>query len=68
MRFNILDALLQRKGGYVDNANDRGGPTMYGITRTTALQTSAGTWLVSALPMTAYAQLQTLAVSAIMPP
>lgn len=40
MRFNIkaqLDALLQRKGGYVDNANDRGGPTMYGITRTTAL-------------------------------
>lgn len=28
----LLDELVQREGGYVDNAADRGGPTRYGIT------------------------------------
>lgn len=32
----VLDAILSREGGYVDNPDDKGGPTMYGITQITA--------------------------------
>ena len=28
----IIDALIEREGGYVHNPADRGGPTKYGIT------------------------------------
>src|SRR6476661_4133079 len=28
----LLDALIEREGGYVNHPADRGGPTMYGIT------------------------------------
>ena len=28
----IIDTILEREGGYVDNPADRGGPTKYGIT------------------------------------
>ena len=30
----IIDQLIRREGGYVDNPTDRGGPTKYGITMT----------------------------------
>lgn len=29
---DIMSGILQREGGYVDNAADKGGPTKYGIT------------------------------------
>lgn len=32
----IIHALIQREGDYVDHAHDRGGPTRYGITEATA--------------------------------
>ena len=32
----IIDDLIAREGGYVDNPNDRGGPTNWGITLATA--------------------------------
>lgn len=38
----ILDDLIRREGGYVDNPDDRGGPTKYGITIRT-LSTARGT-------------------------
>lgn len=37
---SILDGILTREGGYVDNAADHGGPTKYGIT-----QATLGVWL-----------------------
>lgn len=32
---DIIDEIVRREGGYVDNPNDRGGPTNYGITQDT---------------------------------
>jgi len=32
----LIEAVISREGGYVDNANDRGGPTNYGITEAVA--------------------------------
>lgn len=31
----LIEAVIEREGGYVDHPNDRGGPTKYGITRAT---------------------------------
>jgi lysozyme family protein len=31
-----IEALIEREGGFVDHPNDRGGPTMYGITEAVA--------------------------------
>ena len=33
---NLIDALIDREGGYVDHAADRGGPTCFGITQAVA--------------------------------
>jgi lysozyme family protein len=33
---NMIDALLDREGGYVNNAADKGGPTCFGITEAVA--------------------------------
>lgn len=35
-RDHIIDEVIRVEGGYVNNPNDRGGETKYGITRTTA--------------------------------
>lgn len=35
-RDQLVDALIQREGGYVNNPADRGGPTRYGITQAVA--------------------------------
>jgi lysozyme family protein len=35
----LIDELIAREGGYVNNAADRGGPTIYGITQETARST-----------------------------
>ena len=32
----MIDALIEREGGYVDNAADKGGPTCFGITQAVA--------------------------------
>lgn len=32
----IIDDIIKAEGGYVDHPNDRGGPTMYGITQAVA--------------------------------
>ena len=32
----LIDALIEREGGYVSHASDRGGPTNYGITEAVA--------------------------------
>lgn len=33
---SIIDGVIKAEGGYVDHPNDRGGPTMYGITEIVA--------------------------------
>jgi len=33
---DVIVTLIKKEGGYVDHPSDRGGPTMYGITETTA--------------------------------
>lgn len=33
----MVDALIEREGGYIDNSADRGGPTCFGITEAVAL-------------------------------
>ena len=33
---NLIDALIDREGGYVDHPNDKGGPTCFGITQAVA--------------------------------
>ena len=33
---NLVDALIDREGGFVNNAADKGGPTCFGITETVA--------------------------------
>jgi lysozyme family protein len=33
---NLIDALIEREGGYVNHLSDRGGPTKYGITEAVA--------------------------------
>lgn len=32
----LIDAIIDREGGYVDNSSDRGGPTCFGITEAVA--------------------------------
>ena len=32
---NVIDSIIQREGGFVDNPADKGGPTKYGVTQTT---------------------------------
>ncbi|EBX6544177.1 hypothetical protein DS229_25035, partial [Salmonella enterica subsp. enterica serovar Larochelle] len=32
----IFNAILEKEGGYVNHADDRGGPTNWGITQVTA--------------------------------
>jgi lysozyme family protein len=32
----LIDALIEREGGYVDHPADKGGPTCFGITQTVA--------------------------------
>jgi lysozyme family protein len=32
----LIEELLEREGGYVNHPNDRGGPTIYGITQAVA--------------------------------
>ena len=32
----LIEALIEREGGYVNHPNDRGGPTNYGITEAVA--------------------------------
>jgi lysozyme family protein len=32
----IIEGILGKEGGYVNNPNDKGGPTRWGITQTTA--------------------------------
>lgn len=43
----IIAAIIEREGGYVDNAADRGGPTKFGITAATLAEYRGGT-MVSA--------------------
>lgn len=53
-----ITALLQREGGYVNNTNDKGGPTNFGITQATA--TAAGfKQPVSQMPRSAAVQIYT---------
>lgn len=33
---NLIDAVIDREGGYVDHPADRGGPTRWGVTQATA--------------------------------
>ena len=33
---DYINSLIEREGGYVDHPNDRGGPTMYGVTEQVA--------------------------------
>lgn len=33
---HIIDGIIEREGGFVDHPDDRGGPTMYGITQARA--------------------------------
>jgi lysozyme family protein len=35
---DVIDDIIRREGGYVDNQADRGGPTKYGITQATLAQ------------------------------
>jgi len=32
----LIDRIIEVEGGYVNNPNDKGGPTKYGITEATA--------------------------------
>ena len=45
----IIDAIIEKEGGYVHHAHDRGGPTRYGITRSVA-RLNGWTGKVSDLP------------------
>lgn len=38
LKKKIIDDIIATEGGYVDHPNDRGGPTMYGITQSVARQ------------------------------
>ena len=39
----ILDGIIEREGGFVDHASDKGGPTKYGITAATLSAHRGGT-------------------------
>lgn len=36
LQTRLIDSLIQREGGYVNHAADRGGPTRYGVTQSVA--------------------------------
>ena len=40
---DIIDGIIQREGGYVNNPHDAGGPTRYGVTLATLIAWRGGT-------------------------
>lgn len=57
---SILDGIIEREGGFVDHAADKGGPTKFGIT-----QATLGAWRKSAATVTDVEQLSVTEARAI---